>query len=59
MRYGYWWIGVLLGVAFIVAVFWADFTALRAALHTDVILLGILLITSALVGYWYLSGTKP
>jgi len=51
MRYGYWWIEALLGVILIVAPFVERFTELRAALYTDVIV-GILLLVWALVGYW-------
>ncbi|HXZ44533.1 MAG TPA: hypothetical protein VEH53_06860 [archaeon] len=59
MRYGYWWIAVLVTLVFVVALFGVDFMALRAALYTDVLLLGILLVISALVGLWYLCRTKP
>lgn len=51
MRYGYWWIEALLGVILIVAPFVERFTELRAALYTDVIV-GIVLLVWALVGYW-------
>jgi hypothetical protein len=50
MRYGYWWIEALLGVVLIAAPYVAHFTALRAALYTDVIV-GAVLVIWALVGY--------
>ncbi len=59
MRYGYWWVAVLVALVFVVAVFRVDFTALRAALYTDVLLLGTLLLISALAGWWYHCRTKP
>jgi SPW repeat-containing protein len=62
MRYGYWWIEALLGVVLIVAPFVGKFTALHPASYTDVIV-GILLLVWALVGYSYLgektSGMHP
>lgn len=62
MRYGYWWIEALLGVALIVAPFAGKFTELHTASYTDVIV-GALLLVWALVGYWYLgeksSGMHP
>lgn len=58
MRYGYWWIEALLGAALIVAPFVEKFAQLRAATYTDVIL-GILLVVWAVVGYWSLGETGP
>ncbi len=55
MRYGYWWIEALLGVALIVAPFAGKFTELRPASYTDVGV-GVLLVVWALVGYWYVGG---
>jgi zinc transporter ZupT len=57
MRYGYWWIEALLGVALIVAPFVEKFVQFRPATYTDVIL-GILLVVWAVVGYWLLGGTE-
>ncbi len=54
MRYGYWWIEALLGVALIVAPFAGKFTALHPASYTDVVV-GVLLVTWALVGYRFLG----
>ena len=52
MRYGYWWIQGLLGVLLVIAPFLEKFTEVRAATYTDVIL-GIVVMIWALVGYWY------
>ncbi len=57
MRYGYWWIEALLGVVLIVAPFVGKFTAMHPASYTDLVV-GILLLVWALVGYSYL-GEKP
>ncbi len=54
MRYGYWWIEVLLGAVFIVAPFAGKFSELYPASYTDVIV-GVLLVVWALVGYRYLG----
>jgi drug/metabolite transporter (DMT)-like permease len=54
MRYGYWWIEALLGVILIVAPFVGKFTALHPASYTDLIV-GVLLVVWALVGYSYLG----
>ena len=56
MRYGYWWIEALLGVVLIVAPFAGKFTQLHPASYTDVVI-GVLLVAWALVGYWFLSET--
>jgi hypothetical protein len=62
MRYGYWWIEGLLGVALVAAPFAGKFTMLHLEAYTDVIV-GILLVVWALVGYWFLgepgSGMRP
>ncbi len=55
MRYGYWWIEALLGVVLIGAPFVGKFTALHPASYTDVVI-GVLLVVWALVGYWLLGG---
>ena len=57
MRYGYWWIEALLGVALVLAPFVGKFVQFRTATYTDVIL-GILLVIWAVVGYWSLGGTE-
>jgi hypothetical protein len=57
MRYGYWWIEGLLGVALVAAPFVGKFTMLHREAYTDVIA-GILLVVWALVGYWYVGGVK-
>jgi len=54
MRYGYWWIEVLLGAVLIVAPFVGKFTGLHPASYTDVIV-GALIVVWAIVGYWYLG----
>lgn len=54
MRSGYWWMEGLLGVVLIVAPFVGKFTALHPASYTDVIL-GVLLVAWALVGYRFLG----
>jgi hypothetical protein len=54
MRYGYWWVEALLGVVLIVAPFVGNFTAFHPASYTDVIV-GVLLMAWALVGYWFLG----
>jgi hypothetical protein len=55
MRYGYWWIEALLGVALIVAPFVGKFT--DQASYTDVVV-GVLLVVWALVGYWHMGQMK-
>ena len=57
MRYGYWWIEALLGVVLIVAPFVGKFSQLHPASYTDVVI-GVLLVAWALVGYWFLSETR-
>jgi SPW repeat len=57
MRNGYWWIEALLGLLLIAAPFLWHFTELRAATYTDVIL-GILVIVWALVGYRLIGGVR-
>ncbi len=54
MQYGYLWIEALLGVVLILAPFVGKFAQLRSATYTDVIL-GILLLVWAVVGYWSLG----
>lgn len=56
MRYGYWWIEALLGVTLIVAPFVGKFTELHPASYTDVVI-GVLLVVWALVGYRFLGAT--
>jgi len=58
MRYGYWWIEALLGVVLIVAPFAGKFMELHPASYTDVIV-GVLLVVWALVGYWNLGVRTP
>jgi drug/metabolite transporter (DMT)-like permease len=58
MRYGYWWIEALLGGVLIAAPFVGKFTALHPASYTDVVV-GVLLVAWALVGYWLLGETNP
>jgi hypothetical protein len=50
MRYAYWCVQALLGVALVVAPIVERFTSLHAASYTDVIL-GAAIIVWALVGY--------
>lgn len=57
MRYGYWWIEALLGAALIGAPFVGKFTAFHPASYTDVVI-GVLLVVWALVGYWFLGGAN-
>ncbi len=57
MRYWYWWIEGLLGVALIVAPFVGKFTTTHPASYTDVII-GVLLAAWALVGYRFLGDTS-
>lgn len=57
MRNGYWWVEALLGLLLIgTPFFW--FTDFRAVAYADVIL-GILVIVWALVGYRLIGGAKP
>jgi hypothetical protein len=56
MPNGYWGIEALLGVALIVAPFVGKFTAFHPASYTDVVV-GVLLVVWALVGYWSLGET--
>ena len=56
MRYWYWWIETLLGAVLIVAPFVGKFAAFRPSTYTDVIV-GVLLVAWALVGYWLLGDT--
>ena len=58
MGNGYWWVEALLGLLLIVAPFFWRFTEFRVATYTDVIL-GILVIVWALVGYRLIGGAKP
>ncbi len=58
MRNGYWWVEALLGLFLIVAPFVWRFTEFRAATYTDVVL-GILVIVWALVGYRLIGEVKP
>jgi thiol:disulfide interchange protein len=58
MRYGYWWIQALLGALLIIAPFVEKFTEIRTATFTDVIL-GIVVVIWALVGYWSMAEMKP
>ena len=62
MRYGYWCVQALLGVALIVAPIVERFTSFHRASYTDVIL-GAAIIVWALVGYdrmhHDLSGVHP
>jgi hypothetical protein len=57
MQYGYWWIEALLGVVLILAPFVGKFTGMHPASYTDVIV-GILLLVWALVGYAYMGETS-
>ncbi len=57
MRYGYWWIEGLLGTLMIIAPFVGKFSKLKAATYTDV-LLGIVVVIWALVGYWSFGEMK-
>ena len=56
MRYGYWWVEALLGVVLIVAPFVGRFTMFHPASYTDVVI-GVVLVAWALVGYWFLGET--
>ena len=58
MRYGYWWAEALFGVVLIVAPFVGKFTALHPASYTDVVI-GVLLVAWALVGYRLLGDASP
>jgi zinc transporter ZupT len=57
MRHGYWWIEALLGLVLVIAPFVEKFTEIRTAAYTDVIV-GVLLLVWALVGYWRLGDMK-
>jgi hypothetical protein len=57
MRNGYWWIEGLLGLVMILAPFVEKFTELKAATYTDVVL-GMVVVTWALVGYWSMGDMK-
>jgi uncharacterized membrane protein len=57
MRYGYWWIQGLLGALMILAPFVEKFSDLKAPTYTDVVL-GIVVVIWALVGYWSMGEIK-
>ena len=54
---GYWWLEALWGVLLIVAPFVERFSEVRAASYTSVIL-GIVVLIWAIVGYLYMSHDK-
>ncbi len=58
MRYGYWWIEALLGIVLIIAPFVGKFAAFHKASYTDVVV-GILLVVWALIGYRFLGEITP
>lgn len=58
MRNGYWWIEGMLGVGMILAPFVERFSELKAPTYTDVVL-GVVVVAWALVGYWSMGEVKP